>query len=108
MRAITTAETTIMAAPGGYASQVAVWVKDSGGTWRLLNSLFGINWVLSAEWGESIDQDCGNASISLRRDVYDYSAAPQMSASALNALAAQPLCRAGAEVSICVKVVPLG
>ena len=61
-----------------------VQVKDSGGTFRALNTYPGINMIKSADWGESLDSPLATATVILLREQDALSLAPLMQASPLN------------------------
>jgi hypothetical protein len=66
----------------------AVWVLDSDGVWRDLTNFLGADWVVSIEYGATLDEPVATARITLVREQIVgggmVSLAPQIAASAAN------------------------
>ena len=83
MRTIGTALAQVYGA-GSYKAMVRVKIEDADGTLQDITSFHGRNWLNSASWGESVDDNGMTASIVLERDVYDDSLAPLVEATRTN------------------------
>ncbi|MEK7178556.1 MAG: hypothetical protein AAB721_02800 [Patescibacteria group bacterium] len=85
MRAISAAEEALLFARGGVVRRFRVQVKDSGGTYRDLSTWAGPNFVVSGQWGESVDGNGMDATIELKLAVDQrLTLAPLMTKSPLN------------------------
>ncbi len=111
MRTISAAQERVISG-SGRGEHMRVSVKDSGGTWRDLTTYPGYNMVISAQWGETMDDPHATAAVTLRREVDRLSLAPLMLSSPLNmgfdpvgAYAA--LLAVNREVKIEVAIVPM-
>jgi hypothetical protein len=84
VRTISAADDALFTATGGRCDFLRVDVKDSGGTFRDLTTYPGENMVISASWGEAVDQPSLNGTVVLKREVELLSLSPLMDTSALN------------------------
>ena len=111
MRAITTAQQAVIDS-GVQGEHIRVSVKDSGGTFRILNDYPGFNAVKSVQWKESISDPHATCEITLHRELYALSLAPMMQDSALNrafnpSASYAPLLALTREVKVEVAIVPM-
>jgi hypothetical protein len=105
-------ELAVLAAASGYSARARVWVKDSGGTFRNLDDLYGRAWLHALEWNEDIDSgvaECRVGVVAHETEGYGEAAlslAPYNEDSALNNLTGSysALIRLNAEfyVQVCV------
>lgn len=58
-----------------YQCLARVKVEDADGNMRDLSSLFGYDFLAGVEWGNGNDRDAADATLTLARDVYNYSLA---------------------------------
>lgn len=113
-RPFTTGQRTTTAGPSLWI-HAWLYILDSDGNWRDVTSMSGYDWFNGAQWGEDIDNQVAQGTITLRRQVGPASAnlslAPTMSASGLNknmAGAYSPLLTPGSEFKLIVATVPYG
>jgi hypothetical protein len=87
-----------------------VEVRDTGGTWRDLSALSGINWVDQCEITEDIDQSVMSFSLTLRRESQGQSLAPLLTTSGPNTITGgySPLLYGGRRVRISTAVTAAG
>jgi len=96
-------------ASGHYEVFGRALIGDSDGTWIDLSALWGNDWIDSIEWSDEVDDQGVSATLSMRREIYDFSTVPTRTLSALNGTtAAGELLRLTAIVRLEVAVVPLG
>lgn len=83
MRTLPSGQSNILDS-GSYQVKLRVQVKDSGGTFRDLTTYSGWNLVDGASWGETLDDPCCSADITLKREAEKFSLAVLMEGSPLN------------------------
>jgi hypothetical protein len=114
MRTITADKQAMLT--GGRAAQFArLSVKDAGGTWRDLSTLFGRDWLVSWSMNADLDSACATLQAEVAREagggsngfVAD-SLSPLMDNSRAWALASAPLITAGSELLLETSLAPAG
>lgn len=90
-----------------YSVKRRVSIKDSGGTWRELTNLYGLDWVSSIRISADIDQPVATADIQLISGSNTLATNPFNETSAINKLSGSysPLVRLNADIKIEVKLV---
>jgi hypothetical protein len=90
-RTFTTTQRNIISG-AAVSHHLKVETQDADGTWQDLTNLAGVDWVISAEWGEERDTPVSSATLQLRRSVGDTggtsSLAPLLQSSTINRNAA--------------------
>lgn len=112
MRTITAAQQAVIDS-GSQSDHVRVSVKDSGGTFRDLTTYPGFNALRSVKLGERIEDPHMTCDFAVSREMFKFSLAPFMTASALNkgfdpAGVYSPIIAINREVKVEVAIVPMG
>jgi hypothetical protein len=108
VRTLTTQELVLLALPDGYEIRARCRVKDGGGTFQDLSTLSGFDWLTTARWGQSVDDQVATATITLIRQHYGFSLAPLMTKSPLNLVGGSysALLQVGREVKLDIAIMP--